>query len=68
MSESADLYISPAHVSVLVRRIWPICAFGQSYQQWQNANEIRQMRAHLANPTDSDSTEVVIYSSDDVVL
>jgi len=29
-------------------------AFGQSYQQWQNANEIRQMRAHLANPTDND--------------
>ena len=53
---------------IYVRRIWPICAFGQSYQQWQNANEIRQMRAHLANcaahlpkcaahlvnPTDSD--------------
>ena len=44
-------------------RAWPIgqmccafaqmrCTFGQSYQQWPNANAVRQMREHFANCTD----------------
>ena len=43
------IFISRPYGYGTVRRIWPICAFGQSYQQWQNANEICQMRAQLAN-------------------